>query len=348
LRLFREEHAEMVPLDLQAFMELSPWLPLPLLWLLAQLWEPTALRVVMRHSKVKPWAEHAAIMANVSEAPGCKGPPKLSANDLIEIMADAAEEMSTHHQQDGVGRWHLEILKIQGAIRFFGMVAVGQRLGVLVKAEEQESAPKKRRKSEGPSRITLGLQGATFMVVRTTTHQAQDLVKHAGQRWFHPQLQTLRSGNGDGLEAMRATMTVLDDLHAKLNGWAGAGGTYLAPHINRKFIMLLSTHFKFLDDIQDPAAWPRSSEALASMEHGAPDAKRHLDQQLPTFASGRNAWPILVGLGCPPLSVTLWLCFYGYAVKQHVGLLPWLEDADKSSGSHFYNTPSSALHLEIL
>lgn len=103
LLLFREEHAEIVPVDLQAFVRLSPWLPLALVWILAQLWEPTALEVVMRRSRVKPSVEHAELMANGSEALGCKGPPKLSANDLTVIMADTAEEMSARHE-NGVGR----------------------------------------------------------------------------------------------------------------------------------------------------------------------------------------------------------------------------------------------------
>ena len=336
-RLFREEHAEMMPVDLQAFMELSPRLPFSLLWLMAQLWEPTALQAVVRHSKIKSWEKHGP------------DPPICTAQDLTEIMADVAGEMSAHHSQDGIGRWHLDILKIQGASRFFGMAAVGQRFGVLVKTEG-ESGFRKRRKFKGPPsgngpEITLGLGEDTFMVVRTTTRQAQKLVKHAGSQKL---VKLVARCQADGQQAMRAVISALDDLHANLDGWAATGGNYIAPHIKRKFIMLLSRQFEFQDDIQNPACWPRNIEGLKAMAHGAPDVKGHFDEQVPSFARGRLAWAIVIGLECPPLSMTMWLCFYGYVVAQHAELLPWLEDADKSPGSHFYNTPCPPTpHLEF-
>ena len=71
LRVFQMEHAEMMPVDLKAFMDLPPLLPFSLLWILAQLWEPTALQAVMAHSRVKakcPGATQATTV-RIAKAP---------------------------------------------------------------------------------------------------------------------------------------------------------------------------------------------------------------------------------------------------------------------------------------
>ena len=349
LRVFQKEHAEMMPVDLKAFMDLPPLLPFSLLWVLAQLWEPTALQAVMAHSKVKAKCPGAT---QATPSPNSKSLPKFTANDLSVIMADVAEEMCTHHGKDCVGRMHLDILKIQGASRFFGMAAVGQRLGVLVKVDV-ESPPKKRQRiqssDDGQNLITLGLRGERFRVVRTTTQPAQELIRHADiisrELGWHSLMQNLQDPAADGQEVISEISAVLDDLHAKLGGWANVSGKYVCEHIKRKFIMLLTTHFQFRNDINGPAQWPQSfPKNLDVMLHAAPDAKDLLQAQLPSFAKGRHTWGLICGLGCPPLSLTLWLCFYGYVVKKKPRLLQWLEEVDKSPGPHFYNnTPSTTL-----
>ena len=234
------------------------------------------------------------------------------------------------------------------------MAAVGQRLGVLVKVDV-ESPPKKRQRiqssDDGQNLITLGLRGERFRVVRTTTQPAQELIRHADMtsrelNGWHSLMQNLQEGPAaNGQEVICEISAVLDDLHAKLGGWANGGGNYVSQHVKRKLIMLLTTHFQFRNDINDPAQWTQSGpKNLDVMLRAAPDAKDHLQAQLPSFAKGRHTWPLLCGLGCPPLSLTLWLCFYGYVVKKQPRLLPWLEQVDKSPGPYFYNnTPSTTL-----
>ena len=65
-----------MPVDVAAFLEATPWLPLSLLWLMAQLWEPTGLEAVLRHREVAPLLRAQA--------------PALSAEKLAVVLADVA------------------------------------------------------------------------------------------------------------------------------------------------------------------------------------------------------------------------------------------------------------------
>jgi hypothetical protein len=98
--------------------------------------------------------------------------------------------------------------------------------------------------------------------------------------------------------------------------------------------MLLSSHIKFKNGLDDPTLWTwNCMEKFALM---APIHKNLVQAMVPSFASDRKGLPILTGLGCSPMSISLWLPLYDSLTREYPKLvLPWLEEADESPGSHF-------------
>ena len=256
---------------------------------------------------------------------------------------------------------------MQGACRVWGMLALGQRVGILKKVQLDdviESTSTKQRKGAArdgvritkkctpvyalPSAskasgkhpaseaetIALGIASETFEVTRTATAQLRNLVQHANAIHFHKELKEICCD--DGYEAMIVVQAALGTLHENLDGWAMAKGEYIGPHICRKFLMLVALHFEFKNDTRDPPSWPKTSEALNFLEQGSPDHMGHLKQALPSFASGRLAWAILKGVNLSPLEVTMWLSFWCYATTQYPNIAQWLQEADRSPG-HFFS-----------
>ena len=101
VRLFRASLPKMLPADIQAWTKISPKLPISVLWIAAQLWEPLAV-------------EHF-----VSKCTGLgMRPPRDAA--LGNAFASTALHMHERGQKDdGVAMAHLSLLGEQGMCRFF-------------------------------------------------------------------------------------------------------------------------------------------------------------------------------------------------------------------------------------
>ena len=124
VRLFRESHTKMLPADIQAWTTISPKLPISVLWIAAQLWEPLAVEHFVSKFKVQ----------SESQRP-------LRAAALGNAFASTALHMHELGQKDdGVAMAHLSLLGEQGMCRFFCVVALGQRLGLLKDAPSLKRA----------------------------------------------------------------------------------------------------------------------------------------------------------------------------------------------------------------
>ena len=103
VRLFRESHTKMLPADIQAWNTISPKLPISVLWIAAQLWEPLAVEHFVSKFKVQSESQR---------------PPRAAA--LGHAFASTAWHMHELGQkEDGVAMAHLSLLGGTRDVPFF-------------------------------------------------------------------------------------------------------------------------------------------------------------------------------------------------------------------------------------
>ena len=300
----------MLPADIQAWNTISPKLPISVLWIAAQLWEPLAVEHFVSKFKVQ----------SESQRP-------------LRAAASALHMHELGQKDDGVAMAHLSLLGEQGMCRVFGVLALGLRLGLLKPAPSLKRARGDRvpKSSRAGDTVCLGKLSKMFVVTRGETPQLTELVQHA-RSFTWPVVSG--SARFEARNALTAAMSLHDEvkrLHERLGGWAIVGAGYVSQHIQRKLHLLLPGRVPACRCLETTAGWPKTDESLKFWRTLSPDVNGYLSPSvLPSFLHNNKLWSVIGGLSEDPRYTHMWLCLFGNAIGQVPGARAWLTLADTS------------------
>ena len=215
---------------------------------------------------------------------------------------------------------------------FFGVLALGLRLGLLKPAPSLKRARGDRVPKSSPAgdTVCLGKMSKMFVVTRGETPQLTELVQHAKSfTWPVAGSHVYQARN-----ALTAAMSLHDEvkrLHQRLGGWAIVGAGYVSQHIQRKLHLLLPGRVPACRCLETTAGWPKTDESLKFLRTLSPDVNGYLSPSvLPSFLRNNMLWSVIGGLSEDPRYTHMWLCLFGYAIEQVPGARAWLALADTS------------------
>lgn len=198
--MFQESLPDMLPIDLCAFLECAkPTMPLAVLFILAQLWEPEATRCFA-----------AAIAPHL---------PHPSGEHLATALQSTLRHMDDLRQALGAP-WdtcckQVEILREQGLQRHLGPATLAQRMGVAQKSDR------------GTLRVS---KGGELLLLRAATSPACSEV--AEKLRESPRVPTSPA-------QVRAVASAMEAKLRSLKSWACMAGDYLRKHVMRKIMLKL-------------------------------------------------------------------------------------------------------------
>ena len=217
---------------------------------------------------------------------------------------------------------------------FFGVLALGLRLGLLKPAPSLKRARGDRVPKSSPAgdTVCLGKMRKMFVVTRGETPQLTELVQHARSFTWPVVLSHARFVAQNALTAAVSLRDQVDRLHERLGGWAivGAAG-YVSQHIQRKLHLLLPGRVPACRCLETTAGWPKTDESLKFWMTLSPDVNGYLSPSvLPSFLRNNMLWSVIGKLSEDPRCTHMWLCLFGNAIGQVPGARAWLALADTS------------------
>ena len=210
----------MMPVDLAAMLQhVRVDMPLVIVAITAQLWEPYAVEYFMNDPAIAKAVEGAGRLTAVAIR-------KALHSMIIQINDLALAVNKNRHMH------HLMVLKEQGTCRHFGVIAFCRRLGILAPMEEQGAASQ----SAASKTVTLGIMQQQYILLDTTVY-IQDMLNLMAKAWKPPT-------NPAGIDKWQND---IGNTLQRLPAWARQGsdskpGTYIIVHIKRKALVLLCMH----------------------------------------------------------------------------------------------------------
>ncbi len=315
------------------------FLPLSVLTLAAQIWEPIAVKRFLSHPHFQKYQDNALKAHQAMLEADTEGFRTLldkkdtpSGSMLQAALTDTAAYMHSilakpSRREGKEAMAHLEALAQGGACRTLGLISLGQRVGSLQK--------------DPSGNLRLGKTREAFRATRGAPQQLQQLSRLLTAEWLQPWFEAC------GLAPSQATRRLSGPVHVlgrmvdiadkelrQLGSWSGIQGEYLRPHVLRKLTALAMEQPEAgLGSLKVVTGWPKTNTSFQIWKKLAPDSAGKFTNQMPSLSSQRHFWQVLSGLDptCNPLLTPMWVCLWRQALQAVPGARAWVAEADKDS-----------------
>jgi hypothetical protein len=282
MRALRKTLPRLLPMDLSAFLAVPASASFPLLFVLAQVWEPEAVKGILSRLRGNLRPSPAALKAAITET-----------------LKHLSVEVSGNTAQGQLINARAEVLSENGCIRLLGPATFAQRLQLIVKNPN--------------GKLALGIGGERYDV---NLEDKPSLSSSKGAR-PSPSSTPLQSmariittpnfAVSERLsdDAVIAILATLDGQLQSLPGWAlmGPNAGYVRPHVLRKFALWLRHHHGQSEAVTiSRANWLKIS----------PDENQHLSSIPPSWSMARIQ---KLAPSIPLLHFSMWCCLLGPALR---------------------------------